>query len=229
MVRGKHAPESELAAGQSLAAHQGAEHGGARRIADQGGDLDHIGSGDHGGFYRSRRASGNRRRFGTCRTDGRRRAAELLRRSCLPKQKPQGTAMKRQTVRVEPLSTYNEPAKCRSRRRSGAATLSSCRIFRPMTRPPARSSASRSSAKPRSVLEQIKLCLAAGALPSTTYQVQCVLHRRQAFRGDQHRLRAIFPSTTRRHAASSASCPGTARSTSKSIASRGCNENLVRP
>jgi len=76
----------ELAAGQSLTAHQGAEHGGAGRIADQGGDLDHIGGGDHGGFYRLRRAPGNPRRFGTRRTDDGRHAAALLRRSNLPNQ-----------------------------------------------------------------------------------------------------------------------------------------------
>ena len=57
--RSRHPRElGEFAAGKRLPAHECSQHSGARGIADQRRDLDHVGSGNHAAFYRGGKSPG---------------------------------------------------------------------------------------------------------------------------------------------------------------------------
>ena len=76
--------ERKLAAGERLAAHERAQHRGARRVAHERRDLDQVCCGDHGRLYRPGCTASKQRRFGARRTDRKRHAAQRLRGSRAP-------------------------------------------------------------------------------------------------------------------------------------------------
>ena len=51
----------QLAAGKRLPAHECSQHSGARGIADERRDLDHVGGGNHVAYYRGDRSLSNQR------------------------------------------------------------------------------------------------------------------------------------------------------------------------
>src|SRR5215470_8531423 len=102
----------QLAARQGLAAHQGSEHRRARSVANERCNLNHVGGRDHCELYRCSSEA--------CKDDSLVRAEPIVRDSerrnrnsqcsiSLPRLIQTGTiSMKRQVIRVEPLSTYAE-------------------------------------------------------------------------------------------------------------------------
>jgi len=44
--------ECQFARGQRLTAHESGQHGGTRCVADECGDFNHVGTGNHEPFYR---------------------------------------------------------------------------------------------------------------------------------------------------------------------------------
>jgi 2-iminobutanoate/2-iminopropanoate deaminase len=89
-----------------LPAHKCSQHSGARGVADEGRDLDHVGGGNHVASYRGDRSLSNQRQFGSGRTN-----SEAARSRLTPSRRRRAMM---QRLRVEPYSSYLE------RRRKGS-------------------------------------------------------------------------------------------------------------